>query len=32
MLSGAKDPVAALEDAVASANQIIEDYNQRVKD
>jgi len=32
MLSGAKDPVAALEDAAASANQIIEDYNQSVKD
>jgi len=32
MLSGAKDPVAALEDAAASANQIIEEYNQSVKD
>ena len=32
MLSGAKDPVAALEDAAASANQIIEGYNQSVKD
>jgi len=32
MLSGAKDPVAALDDAAASANQIIEEYNQRVKD
>jgi sn-glycerol 3-phosphate transport system substrate-binding protein len=32
MLSGNKDPVAALEDAAASANKAIEDYNQRVKD
>jgi len=32
MLSGNKDPVAALEDAAASADQAIEDYNQRVKD
>ena len=32
MLSGAKDPVAALDDAAASADQAIEEYNQRVKD
>jgi len=32
MLSGAQDPFAALDDAAASANQIIEEYNQRVKD
>jgi sn-glycerol 3-phosphate transport system substrate-binding protein len=32
MLSGAKDPVAALDDAAASANQAIEEYNQRVRD
>jgi sn-glycerol 3-phosphate transport system substrate-binding protein len=32
MLSGAKDPFAALDDAAASANQIIEEYNRRVKD
>jgi sn-glycerol 3-phosphate transport system substrate-binding protein len=32
MLSGAKDPDQALEDAAASANQAIEEYNQRVKD
>jgi len=32
MLSGARDPVAALGDAAASANQVIEEYNQRVKD
>jgi sn-glycerol 3-phosphate transport system substrate-binding protein len=32
MLSGNKDPVAALEDAAASADQAIEEYNQRVKE
>jgi sn-glycerol 3-phosphate transport system substrate-binding protein len=32
MLSGAKDPDTALADAAADANQIIEDYNQKVKD
>jgi sn-glycerol 3-phosphate transport system substrate-binding protein len=32
MLSGTKDPVAALDDAAASANQAIEEYNQRVRD
>ncbi len=32
MLSGAKDPDQALEDAAASANQAIEEYNQRVGD
>jgi ABC-type glycerol-3-phosphate transport system substrate-binding protein len=32
MLSGAKDPFAALEDAATEANKIIEQYNQRVKD
>jgi len=32
MLSGAKDPDQALEDAAASANQVIEEYNQRVED
>jgi len=32
MLSGAKDPGAALEDAAAESNRIIEEYNQRVKD
>jgi sn-glycerol 3-phosphate transport system substrate-binding protein len=32
MLSGAEDPDQALEDAAASANQIIEEYNQRVKE
>jgi hypothetical protein len=32
MLSGDKDPLAALEDAAAGANQAIEEYNQRVKD
>jgi len=32
MLSGVKDPVQALEDAAAESNQIIEEYNQRVKD
>ena len=32
MLSGAKDPDTALEDAAAEANRIIEEYNQRVKD
>ena len=32
MLSGAKDPDEALEDAAAEANQIIEEYNQRVGD
>jgi len=30
MLSGAKDPGQALEDAAARANQIIEEYNRRV--
>jgi sn-glycerol 3-phosphate transport system substrate-binding protein len=32
MLSGNKDPVAALEDAAAGADQAIEEYNQRVKE
>jgi sn-glycerol 3-phosphate transport system substrate-binding protein len=32
MLSGAKEPDQALEDAAAESNGIIEDYNQRVKD
>jgi ABC-type glycerol-3-phosphate transport system substrate-binding protein len=32
MLSGARDPDQALEDAAASANQVIEQYNQRVED
>jgi sn-glycerol 3-phosphate transport system substrate-binding protein len=32
MLSGAKDPDQALEDAAAKSNRIIEDYNQSVKD
>ncbi len=32
MLSGTKDPDQALEDAAASANQAIEEYNQRVGD
>ena len=32
MLSGAKDPDEALEDAAAKADQIIEEYNQRVKE
>ena len=32
MLSGAKDPDQALEDADAEANQIIEEYNERVQD
>ena len=32
ILSGDKDPLAALEDAAAGANQAIEEYNQRVKD
>jgi len=32
MLAGAKEPDQALEDAAAESNQIIEDYNQRVKD
>jgi sn-glycerol 3-phosphate transport system substrate-binding protein len=32
MLSGAKDPDQALEDAATEDNQIIEEYNQRVKD
>jgi sn-glycerol 3-phosphate transport system substrate-binding protein len=32
MLSGAKDPDQALEDAASKADQIIEAYNQRVKD
>ena len=30
MLSGAKDPDQALEDAAAEANQTIEEYNQRL--
>jgi sn-glycerol 3-phosphate transport system substrate-binding protein len=32
ILSGAKDPDQALEDAATEDNQIIEEYNQRVKD
>jgi len=32
MLSGAKDPDQALEDAATEDNQIIEEYNERVKD
>jgi sn-glycerol 3-phosphate transport system substrate-binding protein len=32
MLSGAKDPDQALEDAAAESNRIIEEYNQTVKD
>jgi sn-glycerol 3-phosphate transport system substrate-binding protein len=32
MLAGAKDPDQALEDAAAEANQLIEQYNERVKD
>jgi sn-glycerol 3-phosphate transport system substrate-binding protein len=32
MLSGAKDPDQALEDAATEDNQIIKEYNQRVKD
>jgi sn-glycerol 3-phosphate transport system substrate-binding protein len=32
MLSGAKDPDQALEDAAAESNRIIEEYNQRLKD
>jgi len=32
MLSGAQDPDQALEDAEAEANQIIEEYNEKVKD
>jgi sn-glycerol 3-phosphate transport system substrate-binding protein len=32
MLSGAQEPNQALEDAETEANQIIEEYNQRVKD
>jgi ABC-type glycerol-3-phosphate transport system substrate-binding protein len=32
MLSGDKDPIAALEDAATESNRIIEEYNQRVKD
>jgi len=32
MLSGAKEPDQALEDAAAESNRIIEEYNQRVKD
>jgi sn-glycerol 3-phosphate transport system substrate-binding protein len=32
MLSGAKDPDQALEDAATEDNQIIKDYNERVKD
>ncbi len=30
MLSGDKDPIAALEDAAAESNRIIEEYNRRV--
>ena len=30
MLYGAKDPEQALEDAAASSNQAIENYNQRL--
>jgi ABC-type glycerol-3-phosphate transport system substrate-binding protein len=30
MLSGAKDPITALEDAASNANAAIADYNQRV--
>ena len=32
MLSGVKDPDQALEDAAATANEAIKEYNQRVKD
>ena len=32
MLSGAKDPVTALEDAASNANEAIAEYNQRVKE
>jgi sn-glycerol 3-phosphate transport system substrate-binding protein len=32
MLSGAKEPDQALEDAAAESDRIIEEYNQRVKD
>jgi sn-glycerol 3-phosphate transport system substrate-binding protein len=32
MLSGAKDPDQALEDAAEESNRIIEEYNERVKD
>jgi sn-glycerol 3-phosphate transport system substrate-binding protein len=32
MLAGSEDPITALEDAAASANQIIADYNQRVEE
>jgi sn-glycerol 3-phosphate transport system substrate-binding protein len=32
MLAGAKDPDQALEDAAAEDNQLIEQYNERVKD
>jgi sn-glycerol 3-phosphate transport system substrate-binding protein len=32
MLSGAKDPDQALEDAAEESNRIIEEYNQRVKE
>jgi sn-glycerol 3-phosphate transport system substrate-binding protein len=32
MLSGAKDPDQALEDAAAESNRVIEEYNRRVKD
>ena len=32
MLSGAKDPDQALEDAAVKANQIIKEYNQSVGD
>jgi sn-glycerol 3-phosphate transport system substrate-binding protein len=32
MLAGTKDPDQALEDSAASADQVLEEYNQRVKD
>ena len=32
MLSGAKDPDQALDDAAAGANEAIADYNQRLKE
>jgi len=32
MLSGSKEPAAALKDAAAESNQIIEEYNQKMKD
>jgi len=32
MLSGAKDPEQALEDAAANANEAIDEYNRRVGD